>query len=146
MDMSYEEAKAKLHAQNQEQVLANYSRLDESTQKELREQISKIDFKQFNKLKTHRKHSNGKPIYEAAKFRRLTFRQREETHIKYSVIIPVYNAEKYIEKCVCSLLQSAPAGNAEIILVNDGSADSSAKICQRLSAENDCVKFIKNLL
>ena len=38
MDMSYEEAKAKLHAQNQEQVLANYSRLDESTQKELREQ------------------------------------------------------------------------------------------------------------
>ena len=50
MDMSYEEAKAKLQAQNQEQVLANYSRLDESTQKELREQISKIDFKQFNKL------------------------------------------------------------------------------------------------
>lgn len=48
--MSYEEAKAKLQAQNQEQVLANYSRLDESTQKELREQISKIDFKQFNKL------------------------------------------------------------------------------------------------
>lgn len=50
MDMSYEEAKAKLQAQNQEQVLSNYSRLDESTQKELREQISKIDFKQFNKL------------------------------------------------------------------------------------------------
>lgn len=39
-------------------------------------------------------------------------------------------------------MQSAPAGNAEIILVNDGSADSSAKICQRLSEENDCVKFI----
>ena len=40
--MSYEEAKAKLQAQNQEQVLANYSRLDESTQKELREQIRRI--------------------------------------------------------------------------------------------------------
>lgn len=39
-------------------------------------------------------------------------------------------------------MQSAPAGNAEIILVNDGSADSSAKICQRLSEENDCIKFI----
>ena len=39
-------------------------------------------------------------------------------------------------------MQSAPAGNTEIILVNDGSADSSAKICQRLSEENDCVKFI----
>lgn len=39
-------------------------------------------------------------------------------------------------------MQSAPAGEAEIILVNDGSADSSAKICQRLSEEHDCVKFI----
>lgn len=68
--------------------------------------------------------------------------QREEAHIKYSVIIPVYNAEKYIEKCVCSLLQSAPPNEAEIILVNDGSADSSAKICQMLSREHECVKFI----
>ena len=41
MDMSYEEAKAKLQAQNQEQVLANYSRLEESTQKELREILLK---------------------------------------------------------------------------------------------------------
>ncbi len=68
--------------------------------------------------------------------------QKEETHIKYSVIIPVFNDEKYIEKCVCSLLQSAPDGEAEIILVNDGSADSSAEICQRLKDEHDCVKFI----
>lgn len=75
----------------------------------------------------------------------MRFAQKEETHIKYSVIIPVFNDEKYIEKCVCSLLQSAPANEAEIILVNDGSADSSAEICQRLSNEHKCVKFISKL-
>ena len=37
--MSYEEAKAKLQEQNQEQVLANYNKLDDNTKKELREQI-----------------------------------------------------------------------------------------------------------
>ena len=52
---------------------------------------------------------------------------KEATQIKYSVIIPVFNSEKYIEKCVCSLLQSAPIENTEIILVNDGSKDKAQK-------------------
>ena len=67
---------------------------------------------------------------------------KEATQIKYSVIIPVFNSEKYIEKCVCSLLQSAPIENTEIILVNDGSKDKSAEICKRLAAEHDCIKYI----
>ncbi len=45
--------------------------------------------------------------------------------IKYSVIIPVYNAEKTLERCVSSLL-SENYPDCEIILVNDGSTDHSA--------------------
>ncbi|WP_051180457.1 glycosyltransferase family 2 protein [Selenomonas ruminantium] len=45
-----------------------------------------------------------------------------------SVIVPVYNVEKYLRQCVDSILaQTYP--NIEIILINDGSTDSSAKIC-----------------
>ena len=45
-----------------------------------------------------------------------------------SVIIPVYNAEKYINKCVDSILNQT-FSNLEIILVDDGSKDNSPKIC-----------------
>ena len=45
-----------------------------------------------------------------------------------SVIIPVYNAEKYLDRCMESIL-SQTFRNFEIILVNDGSKDNSAAIC-----------------
>ena len=50
--------------------------------------------------------------------------------MKLSVIIPVYNAEAYLEKCVESVA-SFPM-EKEIILVNDGSTDRSSEICDRL--------------
>mgnify|MGYP000839305942 CR=1 FL=1 len=44
-----------------------------------------------------------------------------------SVIIPVYNSEKYVEKCICSVMaQTLP--ELEIIIINDGSIDESGKI------------------
>ncbi|UNT93757.1 glycosyltransferase [Allobaculum sp. Allo2] len=47
---------------------------------------------------------------------------------KIAVVIPVYNVEKYISKCIESVCtQSYP--NLEIILVDDGSTDSSGEIC-----------------
>lgn len=49
-----------------------------------------------------------------------------------SVIIPVYNVEKYIEKCVNSVVNQTYT-NLEIILVDDGSKDLSGEICDRLS-------------
>jgi len=47
---------------------------------------------------------------------------------KFSIIVPVYNTEEYLGKCIGSLINQTYS-NIEIILVNDGSTDNSAKIC-----------------
>ena len=49
---------------------------------------------------------------------------------KVSIIIPVYNAEKFIEKGIKSILEQTYK-NIEIILINDGSADNSLKIIKK---------------
>lgn len=60
----------------------------------------------------------------------------------YSVIIPVYNAEKYLEDCVQSVLDQTSASAFEIILVNDGSRDSSAAICDRYATQDARIQVI----
>ena len=52
---------------------------------------------------------------------------------KISIIIPVYNAEDYLERCIQSIL-AQNFSSYEVILVDDGSTDSSALICDRYSA------------
>lgn len=56
-----------------------------------------------------------------------------------SIIIPVYNVEKYLDKCVSSVIDQTYT-NLEIILVDDGSTDSSGKLCNKWSK---CDKRIK---
>lgn len=56
-------------------------------------------------------------------------------HPKYSFIIPVYNTEKYIKRCVESI-QNQNFYDFEIILIDDGSTDNSLRICNIL-AQND---------
>lgn len=62
-------------------------------------------------------------------------------NIKVSVIVPVYNVEKYIERCMKSIL-SQSLQEIEIILVDDGSTDKSSEICDRYAADNENVKVI----
>ena len=50
--------------------------------------------------------------------------------IKVSVIVPVYNVEKYIDKCLDSLVNQT-LKDIEIIVVNDGSPDNSQKIIDK---------------
>lgn len=57
-----------------------------------------------------------------------------------SVIIPAYNAEKTIEKCVNSILEQTHK-NVEIIIVDDGSKDNTKTICENLSKANSKIKF-----
>ena len=52
-----------------------------------------------------------------------------------SIIVPVYNAESYVKKCVDSLL-SQTYSPIEIVLVNDGSTDSSLNVIRELECEN----------
>lgn len=53
-----------------------------------------------------------------------------------SVVVPVYNVEAYLDKCVQSLL-CQDYDNYEIILIDDGSTDQSGKICDLYQEEND---------
>lgn len=61
--------------------------------------------------------------------------------ITVSVIIPVYNVEKYLEKCVSSV-EAQKLPGVEIILVDDGSKDSSGEICDRLALGDDRIRVI----
>ena len=60
---------------------------------------------------------------------------------KVSVIVPVYNVEKYIKKCVESLINQEYR-NFEIILINDGSVDNSGMIIDEMSLRDDRIKVI----
>jgi glycosyltransferase involved in cell wall biosynthesis len=58
-----------------------------------------------------------------------------------SVIVPVYNGEATIERCLDSLLKQE-ACNIEIIIVNDGSSDDSLRICESYAENNKNIKLI----
>lgn len=58
-----------------------------------------------------------------------------------SVIVPVYNVEKYLGKCLQSLV-SQTLKEIEIILINDGSLDSSGEICNKWKLKDSRIKVI----
>ena len=65
-----------------------------------------------------------------------------EFEYKVSVIVPIYNAEKYLRDCLDSLLmQSMPQSDLEVLLINDGSDDSSGEICKEYCMLNDNFKY-----
>ncbi|MBR5272580.1 MAG: glycosyltransferase [Clostridia bacterium] len=59
--------------------------------------------------------------------------------MKISVIIPVYNAEKFLHKCLSTVLNQT-FKDYEIILVNDGSKDNSGAICDEYAAKYDFIR------
>lgn len=65
-----------------------------------------------------------------------------EPHIPLiSIIIPVYNAEKYIETCLSSILEQT-VKDLEVICVNDGSVDNSENILKRLAQQDKRIKVV----
>ncbi|EIY5761567.1 glycosyltransferase family 2 protein, partial [Enterococcus faecalis] len=58
-----------------------------------------------------------------------------------SVVIPVYNVEKYVEKCLDSVINQTYQ-NLEIIIVNDGSTDNSLSVCQKKKLSDSRIKLI----
>lgn len=61
--------------------------------------------------------------------------------IAISILIPAYNAEKYIEKCLRSIVKQS-LKKIEIIVVNDGSKDRTLEILKKLKEEDDRIKII----
>ena len=61
--------------------------------------------------------------------------------ILISIVIPVYNAERYIEKCIESIVRQT-FQDFELILVNDGSEDCSLEICEKYANENKRITVI----
>lgn len=55
--------------------------------------------------------------------------------MKISVIIPIYNSEQYVKRCVDSILEQT-FSNFELLLINDGSTDKSGDICDALAKQD----------
>lgn len=64
-----------------------------------------------------------------------------ENDIKVSVIVPIYNVEKYLGKCIESIIEQTYS-NLEIILVDDGSPDNSGAICDEYAKKDKRIKVI----
>ena len=60
--------------------------------------------------------------------------------MKLSIILPVYNAENYLERCLDSILNQT-FKNFEVILINDGSKDDSYLICEKYALKDDRIKY-----
>lgn len=60
--------------------------------------------------------------------------------ITFSIIIPVYNAEKYLSRCLDSVF--AQKGAYEVIVINDGSTDNSSNILQKYASKHQNMKII----
>ena len=64
--------------------------------------------------------------------------------LKVSVIIPIYNTENYLRKCLDSLFNQT-LQDMEIICVNDGSTDNSPKILKEYAQKDKRIKIITKL-
>lgn len=67
----------------------------------------------------------------------------ENSKIILSIVVPIYNVEAYLKKCVESLLnQDNSSSEYEIILVDDGSPDACPAICDKYAAEHDNIRVV----
>lgn len=61
-----------------------------------------------------------------------------------SIIVPVFNSEKYLEKCISSVLKQTVT-DWELILVDDGSTDDSSKLCYKFSQKDSRIRVIHKM-
>lgn len=66
--------------------------------------------------------------------------EEKMSEIKVSVIVPVYNTEKYIPRCIASILAQT-LKDIEIIIVDDGSSDDSYQVCEAFAKQDSRIKL-----
>ena len=62
---------------------------------------------------------------------------------RFSIIIPAYNVEKYVEECIYSVVNQNYT-DYEILLINDGSTDETFVICEYLAKKYRNIKLFSN--
>lgn len=63
------------------------------------------------------------------------------SNVKVSIIVPIYNVEKYLDRCMQSLLNQT-LKEIEIVLVDDGSPDNCPKMCDEYAKKDSRVKVV----
>ena len=71
-------------------------------------------------------------------------KKRKDEQKMLSVIIPVYNGEKYLKDMLNSVLDSTYK-NMDIILIDDGSSDSSPTICRWYALQDNRIRYIQKI-
>lgn len=90
----------------------------------------------FNKFKIYtKKIKNEKSIYAKGVEKDFSYKY------KVSIIVPVYNVEKYLEKCLDSIINQT-LKEIEIICINDGSTDSSLSVLEQYALKDSRIKII----
>lgn len=67
---------------------------------------------------------------------------QHKADLRFSVIVPVYRAEKYLPVCVESILAQDTTASYEIILVDDGSPDRCGDLCDAYAAQYSCIRVL----
>lgn len=80
--------------------------------------------------------------YDKISLNSLLQKKKINDEILLSIIIPVYNVEKYITKCLKSVFKNLPK-KTEVIIINDGSPDNSEKIITNFARKYKQIKYIK---
>lgn len=60
--------------------------------------------------------------------------------VRFSIIVPTYNSERFLDRCLNSLV-SQSYRNYEVIIIDDGSTDSTKDICQRYMEKSELIKY-----
>ena len=67
--------------------------------------------------------------------------KQTEEEIKFSVVLPIYNVEKYLNRCLDSVMNQTYK-KLEIILVDDGSPDNCSQMCDNWAKVDDRIKVV----
>ena len=62
---------------------------------------------------------------------------------KLTVVVPMYNQERYIKDCLESILKQANIADIEVVVVDDGSLDNSYSICKEIAKKDVRIKIIQ---